>query len=321
MEELISIIIPVYKVAEYLDKCMRSVVNQTYRNLDIILVDDGSPDICPQMCDDWAGKDSRIRVIHKKNAGLGMARNSGLDIAEGAYVMFVDSDDYLSLDAVQVLYERIKKDGSDIAAGKHVDTYADGSINDRCCRLMDDCVLTTAELFNQLGTEKRIAVVSWGKLYKRQIFQELRYNTLKCSEDAWLFTDIFAKAEKVSIVASVIYFYYQRSDSLVHKKSDQAMIDDVNAALKMTQFLYTNGYDQSADRWYESSVLKAYHGPDKRGIAQIGKYFSRQDRILLWLRANLKTKVRLLAAQYRGLFRIIRAVKKSKRDKSPHNPL
>ena len=98
MEELISVIIPVYKVEEYLDECVLSVIRQTYANLEIILVDDGSPDNCPRMCDEWATKDSRIKVIHKENGGLSDARNAGLDAAEGQYIAFIDSDDYIKPD-------------------------------------------------------------------------------------------------------------------------------------------------------------------------------------------------------------------------------
>ena len=97
---LISVVLPVYHTERYLDRCVTSVVNQTYSNLEIILVDDGSPDRCPQMCDEWAKKDSRIRVVHKQNAGLGMARNSGIEAATGEYICFFDSDDYVALDTI-----------------------------------------------------------------------------------------------------------------------------------------------------------------------------------------------------------------------------
>lgn len=94
-QSLVSIIVPIYKVQEYLNECIESIVNQTYKNIELILVDDGSPDKCPQMCDEWAGKDNRIRVIHKENGGLSSARNAGLDIIKGEYVAFVDSDDFI----------------------------------------------------------------------------------------------------------------------------------------------------------------------------------------------------------------------------------
>ena len=108
-EPLISVIVPVYKVEEYLDKCVESIVDQTYRNLEIILVDDGSPDNCPKMCDEWAKKDKRIKVIHKENGGLSDARNAGIDIAKGEYITFIDSDDTVSIDFIESnLFNKIK---------------------------------------------------------------------------------------------------------------------------------------------------------------------------------------------------------------------
>ena len=112
----ISVIVPVYKVEPYLDKCVSSIVNQTYTNLEIILVDDGSPDSCPTMCDAWAEKDSRIRVIHKPNGGLSDARNAGIVVATGELMAFVDSDDWIASDMYEHLYQRLTEDDSDIAA-------------------------------------------------------------------------------------------------------------------------------------------------------------------------------------------------------------
>ena len=100
---LISVIVPIYNVEKYLDRCVDSIINQTYKNLEIILVDDGSPDNCPQMCDDYAKKDSRIKVVHKENGGLSDARNVGMEVATGEYVSFIDSDDYISLDCYETV--------------------------------------------------------------------------------------------------------------------------------------------------------------------------------------------------------------------------
>ena len=114
-EELISIIVPVYKVEKYLDKCINSIVSQTYKNLEVILVDDGSPDSCGKMCDEWTKKDTRIKVIHKENGGLSDARNFGLDCAKGKYIQFVDSDDYIEKDMIEFLYKNLKENNADIS--------------------------------------------------------------------------------------------------------------------------------------------------------------------------------------------------------------
>ena len=112
---LVSVVIPVYKTEKYLDRCINSVVNQTYRNLEILLIDDGSPDNCPQMCDAWAEKDSRIRVIHKENQGLGMARNTGIENATGEYICFFDSDDYVDAKTVEYAFNAAQKEKADVA--------------------------------------------------------------------------------------------------------------------------------------------------------------------------------------------------------------
>ena len=126
-EPLISVIVPVYKVESYLDKCISSIANQTYTNMEIILVDDGSPDNCPAMCDAWAERDSRIRVIHQKNQGGGAARNAGLDFASGSLIAFVDSDDYIAPDMYAHLYELLKS-GADIAECSYVEVAGNDAV-------------------------------------------------------------------------------------------------------------------------------------------------------------------------------------------------
>ena len=122
--ELISIIVPIYNVQKYLDRCMKTLLNQTYRNIEIILVDDESPDECPKMCEEYTKIDQRVKVIHKKNGGLGFARNSGLEIAQGKYIIFVDSDDYVTENMCHLLYEAAKKYEADVVYGGIF--YADG---------------------------------------------------------------------------------------------------------------------------------------------------------------------------------------------------
>ena len=129
MQPLISVIVPIYNVEKYLDRCVGSIINQTYKNLEIILVDDGSPDNCPQMCDDYAKKDSRIKVVHKENGGLSDARNAGMKVATGEYVSFIDSDDYISLDFYETLLETIVDNDSDIVECSVVKFYEDNSFD------------------------------------------------------------------------------------------------------------------------------------------------------------------------------------------------
>ena len=130
MDVLVSIVVPIYNVEKYLNRCIESIVNQTYTNLEIILVDDGSPDNCPAMCDDWAKKDKRIKVIHKENAGLGMARNTGIDNATGDYICFFDSDDYVALDTIEKTYKLAKSEQVDIVLFGFVNVDSAGNVGD-----------------------------------------------------------------------------------------------------------------------------------------------------------------------------------------------
>mgnify|MGYP002514556678 CR=1 FL=1 len=127
IDDLVTVVVPVYKVEEYLNRCVESIVNQSYTKLQIILVDDGSPDSCPQMCEEWKKRDERIGVIHKQNAGLGMARNSGMDMAEGTYITFVDSDDYIALNTIEKLVALAQKNDSDVCYYGCVDVV-DGEV-------------------------------------------------------------------------------------------------------------------------------------------------------------------------------------------------
>lgn len=122
-KSLISVIVPIYNVSRYLERCMESLLHQTYKNIEIIMVDDGSPDDCGKKCDRYAAEEPRIKVIHKKNAGLGMARNSGLEIAEGEYVMFIDSDDYTDVRMIERLYHRLTEEGADTCFCRVISFY------------------------------------------------------------------------------------------------------------------------------------------------------------------------------------------------------
>ena len=128
MKKLISIVLPIYNVENYIEKCMESVLNQTYKNIEIILVDDGSPDNCPIICDQYVKEDNRVKVVHKENGGLSDARNAGIKVANGDYITFIDSDDYVDKDYVEFLYNTIEETDADIAIGGHRVIYDSGKI-------------------------------------------------------------------------------------------------------------------------------------------------------------------------------------------------
>ena len=210
----ISVIVPIYQVENYLNKCVESIVNQTYADLEIILVDDGSPDGCPQLCDDWAAKDSRIHVVHKENGGLSDARNAGLAIATGEYISFIDSDDWIEPDFIQVLHDAMEQTGAGIAdcATRLVDE--DG--NELSFRgVAKNETLDTVTALVRLVKEDRVYQTVWNKLYRRSVIDKILFEKGKYNEDDYFTYQVFDRSEKVAILAKPMYNYLQRSGSIM----------------------------------------------------------------------------------------------------------
>lgn len=237
MEPLISVIVPVYKVEEYLPKCVDSIINQTYRNLEIILVDDGSPDGCGAICDRYAGQDSRVRVIHQENAGISGARNAGLDIMTGKYLTFVDSDDWLAPNAIEVLFGRLQQDGSDMAIGQRIKVYCDGTTGPTYCAWMGDMKITGQEAIATLGTETPVPCCAWGSLAQRVVYQNLRFPKITRGEDLWIFPDVLDACRTVSLDSRVIYYYYQRNTSIIHNSTDVQRLDNIASEFHVARVL------------------------------------------------------------------------------------
>lgn len=211
---LISVIVPIYKVEAYLPKCVDSLLNQTYRNLEIVLVDDGSPDGCGAICDDYAAKDSRIRVIHKQNGGLSSARNAGIDMAKGDYIAFVDSDDWLEPDAYESMLDAaLRHDAPMVCAGRY---DVDGSTGEREVGLCPEKeeTITGKELVGRIFLWDHLDSAAWDKLYTRDLFREIRYPLGKIVEDVPTTYRIALKAGKVVMLNKPVYNYLHRPNSI-----------------------------------------------------------------------------------------------------------
>ncbi|MBR2089671.1 MAG: glycosyltransferase family 2 protein [Fibrobacter sp.] len=230
---LISIIVPIYKVEPYLQRCLDSIVNQIYTNLEIILVDDGSPDNCPQICDKYAARDNRIVVIHKENGGLSDARNAGLNICKGEYISFIDSDDWVSLEYINELYSSIKETHADIAIvnHKHVTSFPAREIQEK--RRIKPFSKQQA-LFKLIAEQHQPFVVSWGKLYRRELFSDIRFPIRKHHEDEFTSHLLINKAAKVAYSNRTMYFYYQRTDSITKQNHILDVIEAFENRLKFT---------------------------------------------------------------------------------------
>lgn len=305
MNCLISVIIPVYKVEQYLDRCIESIVHQSYSNIEIILVDDESPDSCPLLCDNWAVRDQRIKVLHKKNAGPGPARNSGLDMASGEYITFVDSDDYLAPDALEVMLARIEQDQSELAVAQCVKVYPDGKQDPPAYYWLSDREVSRDDAIKMIGSSQALPVYIWGKLYKRNIFQDLRFKSLKCGEDVYILPSVIERCNTVSLMSNIAYYYFQRETSIVHNKSRAQVNDSIYATLCVSRFLFDHGYVEEAGRYYYSAICESYaYRKDKAIRLLIENSYNDQERVLLKKRMDGLTKKSVLSARHPKLYQL-----------------
>lgn len=225
----ISVIIPVYKVEPYLDACVSSVVGQTFSDLEILLVDDGSPDRCPELCDAWAQKDPRVRVIHQENGGLSAARNTGIGAAKGEFLAFVDSDDMLEPDALRRAWEAQQACQADLVIFNlvYVDEHNHPLPAPDFSGFRDE-ILTADEVWQRyfaLAEQKIYYVVAWNKLYRRELFKTLRYAPGKRYEDQFLLPGLLDQCKTVACLRYVGYRYAQRGGSIMAQGSSRNYLD------------------------------------------------------------------------------------------------
>ncbi len=229
MDTLISIIVPVYKVEEFLDRCVNSLVNQTYRNLEIILVDDGSPDNCPILCDNWAKKDDRIKVLHKVNGGLSDARNHGLEIATGEYILYVDSDDYIDLDTCSRFVSRLGYYKADIVVGGALKEI-DGKSENMTHSLSESKIYNSKDYIMKSVLKGEFFAPAWLNLYKKSFLNEnhLFYKFNRFFEDSQILPRMFLKANSIIIMNKPFYHYIIRENSIMTStKNEKKMLDSL----------------------------------------------------------------------------------------------
>ncbi len=226
--KLVTVIIPVYKVEEYLEKCVKSVQDQTYTNLEIILVDDGSPDGSGRMCDELSRTDLRIRVIHQENMGLSGARNSALDIMQGDVVTFVDSDDMIDSDMIENLLEDMEEYDADIVECQFYEVFSNRI--DFYDYLKETKAYSVEQaLLIDLGS-KGGSIAACGKLYRRQIFAEHRFEVGRIGEDAFAIIGSLRQADRIVIDHRPMYYYYHRNNSITTNGFSEKTLDEIEGA-------------------------------------------------------------------------------------------
>lgn len=208
----VSVVVPIYRVEPYLKQCVHSILAQTYQNLEIILVDDGSPDRCPEICDMFAGLDQRVKVIHKKNGGVSDARNRGIERACGDYLMFVDGDDWIEHTMVERLVSACEKYGVSLAScARYV---MDENSSKQIAFTSREKVYSAEEALNEILAGKAIDVAVWDKLYTKELFDAIRFPVGENNEDIAIFYQIIDKAGKIAHCGTAEYYYRDRPGSL-----------------------------------------------------------------------------------------------------------
>ena len=269
----ISVIVPVYNVEAYLKRCVDSVLAQTYTDFELILVDDGSPDNCPAMCDEYAKKDSRIRVIHQENGGLSAARNAGIDWvfqnSNSEWFSFIDSDDCVHPKYLEVLLNAAENTNTSVAIGGYVEFSEDMPP----IETVAEPQIRNAEDF---FIEKHVnAIVAWGKLYRRKCFEDIRYPVGKIHEDEFTTYKILFEEEFVSFVDSPLYFYYQNENSITRGVWSEARLDAIDAISEQLEFFRTKHLEKAyhMSQWYLLVRMADQ-------LEKMGKKFPVQKKIL-----------------------------------------
>lgn len=294
--EKISIIVPVYNVEKYLDRCINSILKQTYQNLEIILVDDGSTDNSVEICDEYAKKDNRIKVVHKANGGLSDARNVGIDNATGEYIGLIDSDDWISEDMYLILYNNIKKENADISCCNKFLVYTNMMIPYGNVDFYE--VMNSERAIELMCTHGYLETSAYAKLYKKEIFQNIRYPKGKVNEDIYTTYKLLDKASKIVYDATPLYYYRQRKGSITNSK--KVNVNAMEASKELLDFV---------DKKYpkiKNVAIKSYI------FYSIGVY----DNILVSKckdRLELKVKIRKEVKQYYSIVKKDKALSKSRK--------
>lgn len=214
MNDKISVVVPIYNVEKYLKRCIESIIDQSYENIEIILVDDGSPDCCGKMCDSYLSVDSRIKVIHQENRGLSEARNSGIEKASGKYIVFIDSDDYIAENMIEKLYENIIRYDAQISCCGHCDIYEDSGVVIEPSKPENIKIMTAEEALSEFLFTDVVDVVAWNKLYSIDLFKNVRYKSGKYFEDHFTTYKLIDQANRIVNTTMPLYFYCKRSASI-----------------------------------------------------------------------------------------------------------
>ena len=279
----ISIIVPAYNVEKYLDKCMKSILSQTFEDFEVLLIDDGSKDTTPKICDKYAALDSRVKAYHKKNGGLSDARNYGLDRMSGKYVTFIDSDDFIDVNYLKYMYYLVKKDNAQITIVQgQVLLETEKPIEDKAT---EEKVLKTVDAVRMMLLRRDATHTSWGKLFNTKLWETIRFPKGQNYEDYATTYYVFAQADTVAYSNARLYFYIQRTGSIMHDVCSEKTLSVLDVSDTVTEFIEKQWPDckEEAVDLQVHTYLKNLQQILNSGNKAFLEY---QNRIILFIKDN-----------------------------------
>ena len=253
---LISVIVPIYKVEEYLPRCLESIIAQTYKNMEVILVDDGSPDSCGDICESYSSKYPFIKVIHQENQGVSAARNNAVPVSTGEYITFIDPDDFVTSDYLRYLIDLIKEYNTQIAVGGFVYQYENKPISESSAEA-ERGFYNTAQALSKMNYGQGFGAVAWGKLYERKLIEDNPFPVGKKYEDLATLYKIIGQSSGIAFGGKKIYYWVQREGSFMHSTFDERQFDGIEAAeaqLKYTEEKYPDALPSAKYRYTAKAV-------------------------------------------------------------------
>lgn len=302
--KLISVIVPVYNVEHYLNRCVDSILAQTYSDLEILLVDDGSTDNSGAICDAYARQDARVQVIHKKNAGQAAARNDAIDIARGSYLGFVDSDDFIDCRMFEILYQDLTEHDAQISIVTFQEFTEEKEVTVSRNLMSIECQ-AGEKILQKLLLEEKIGDFSWNKLYRRELFKEIRYPVGRMMEDQGIMYKLVDQCTKVTYRPIRLYFYYQRPDSTLHRRTLKFYEDKWDMGCQRYQYIrkkYPDMLENDAAMMKIVEHCYPYLRKDQRRKAEMERFLQEfRTEAEGLLDSGFMRKYRLLK-QSRGLY-------------------
>lgn len=280
---LISVIVPVYNVEKYIRRCVKSIIDQKFKDFELILIDDGSPDSCGKICDEYAEIDNRIHVIHQKNGGLSAARNAGIDwVIESScseWITFVDSDDWVTNDYLERLYKAVQKYKTKVSVGrfKRVKSEEQTQIIEK-----EVVLISPEELWL---TDRANATVAWGKLYHKTLFQEIRYPIGRINEDEFVTYKILFEFDKIALVLDELYMYFQNDESIMNSKWSLKRLDVLDAFEEQLAY-----FEEHKFKVVEEDTARIYINDMASSIEKVLLYYGSYQKVKM-MRKKLKRAI------------------------------